>query len=276
MPHSSSSHPPHLLILAGPTGVGKTRTAAWLMRTLHVPNPVRVLVDDLVQADDEYVAKMRQLLRKGRESEVWQREIDTLYFRIRDEDGCVRDKKGLAPLFRSLPRDMREVLQAGGGCSAVANAAVAKALLHEEDLLFETTGHTYPGWIVSLARRRGYRVVLCYTLASFETLLRRNRARMAQSMAAFDKKQSSSIAPRMPDLTPHTFHTRLTRVHDELLRIVREDVVGCARAECVDDLLVVSNERRLRVRLRLTGAERTLEDRRAAARTVLRLMATYE
>ena len=264
---------PHLLIFAGPTGAGKTRTASWLMRQTDVSRPVHVRVDDLVQADPGYADQMRELLRESRH----QKYIDALYFRIRDHDGCVREQDNLSAVFQSLPKDMRDTLQ-GGGCSAVANAAVAKALLNREHIVFETTGHTYPDWIVSLARRRGYRVVLCYTLAPFQTLLQRNRSRMRESIDTFEiegNNRAAPMAPRMPDLTPHIFHARMTRVHDELLRIVRDGVVGCDRAECVDELVVVSNQRRLRLRLRW-DRETTLKERRVAARGVLRLLATYE
>ena len=241
-----------------------------------------VFVDDLVQADAGYVETMRTLLKEKRLAKV-QADIDTLYFHTRDKAGCAPERRKLQKkrVFKELPQDLRGALH-GGGCGKVANAMIASALQDRKDLVFETTGHTYPAWLIDLARGRKYRTVLAYTLASFDTLLKRNRARMQQALIAFDGGKTT-LAPRLPDLTPTVFYKRLNAVFDELLRIARKDAVGCtAEAKCVDELLVLSNEKRLVLhahvharRDRGAHVADAIDERRQVVKLILRLMARF-
>jgi len=252
---------PFLLMVAGPTGAGKSNMTTYLSSKLGIhDNVVHVLVDDLVQADPIYVRKMRNLLRTTREghmSQELQKKIDSLYYRIRDRYGCNANNHEEEIIVQSLPSKMRSMIEKAG-CARDATIAIMCAIQRKANIVFETTGHSYQSWLISIAHET-HHMVLAYAMTDFTTLLERNHGRVHTMIERFQK---NGPAPRLPDLTPGVFEKRFSEVRMQMFRTVEMDCIGTdSCGGSVDRFIVIDTTGRLRVVIdinsRMTLAQKT-------------------
>lgn len=218
---------PVLIVVAGPTGAGKTGLTTYLLSKMHVADPTFVIVDDLVQADSEYHKGFRRIVKRRPSrslSKTKRKRLDDLYFEVRGSTGCSANNRKQSASARALPKAYRDAIESEG-CSREASVLLFRALHEREDVVFETTGSYVPSWLFKLAQD-SHTVVMAYGVTDFETLLQRNRSRMQAMMDDFYGDNPSPMAPRLPDMTPSVFERRFAAIRGTLLKIVQDECVG--------------------------------------------------
>lgn len=180
---------PILLITAGTTGAGKSA----LMRNavneigMHPDQFRQFLIDDLVERDPEYQARVREILETlqangGLElllepTEELYKQFTDAYFYVRGE-GC-----GMA---------------GQGGCNSVLDAGLDDALANRDNIIFEFTGQYFPKWLVEKTNG-DYDIVMAYTLVELCELFERNRTRALNATQEF--LATGGPAPRLPNVS---------------------------------------------------------------------------
>ena len=229
---------------------------------------VSAQIDDLVQADPDYVKSMGKLLIRMGDPNV-QKQMDDLYYHIREKDGCAASKKESEAFLKTMPMYIRRVLK-GGGCGLEMNAMLAKSFSTKANIVFETTGHTYPSWLIGIAKRLNYRIIMTYTLADFQTLLRRNNQRMKDAISEF-RSGKKKLAPRLPDITPSVFHSRFNKVRQMLLFTIWDDKLDDPD-DGIDCLYVFENMNKLKLSL-VVKPRMNLQEKQNVLRDLFLIMA---
>ena len=201
---------PRLLVTAGPTGAGKSSLMHVAGKELELVDPLAFLIDDYVENDDVYKQDVREILRNRADlerslsepSEEILQSFKKAYSKARDE-GCNR----------------------GGGCNSQLDADVMEAFEVGRDIIFETTGRNYPGWLIQLADEHGYESNIAYTLASVCKLIARNKSRAVKQTLEFLAGNTKS-APRLPDVSQHAYKKSLDEIEKALFYVLRNCVGG--------------------------------------------------
>lgn len=264
---------PTLLIVAGPTGAGKTRMTERMIQLLNLGDPAKVLVDDLVQADKLYHERIRKLLHAGMREvpPSVQKSLDKLYYEIRTTDGCNDNNEEEEQLIQKLPKKYRDVVEAKG-CGRDASVQLFHALSRGENVVFEYTGSYYPSWLLRLAQET-HKIVIAYAMTDFKTLLKRNHARVADMLESFYSKTPGAMAPRLPDMSESVFERRFSEVRLTLLQIVAKECVATNNCDGrLDGLYVFNTTKRVGNPKMIIRARMALSEKYAALRALHKLM----
>jgi predicted ABC-type ATPase len=236
--------PPVLLITCGPTGSGKSGLARETMKIEGVDRYTSVLVDDIVEPNEKYkrgvLAALRtqgvdveRLLEDGDDGEALQKQFD---------------KPSRAFLADLQTAYMNARLHGcSGSCDSRNNTNLANALEARENVVLETTGRSYPTWLMDMMatkRNRVYRVIMAFTFVDYTQLVQRNRQRavkMAQAMHA-DLRSSRTVdgyvsnknlnGPRLPDINSDVFLPMIRMIIKMLISVLDLDCIRLDEKKC--------------------------------------------
>jgi cytidylate kinase len=242
----------YFIITAGATGSGKTglilKTAETLGLKLEEGNYAKILVDDLVETDPKYKAKIDEILMKikreceGREecekiklenpTQELLKEFGSAYFNTRQAKGC-----GLADVDPKI-----------GSCDEENDANLKNAIDARKHVIFEFTGGYIPTWLLDEKYiPQGYTIVLSYTLVNIDELIKRNKSRAYSAVKEYEsaEKTQELRAPRLPDISKENFtkvlntiKTVLLDIYDSCIKLYNSDICGPRQ---IDRLLLFNN-----------------------------------
>lgn len=149
------------------------------------------LIDDLVENDPTYKKKATQILKDLQKTgglEILNNPPEELYKLFGDAYFNVRSKEGCG-------------LVSQGGCSALFKKNLDQAIQEGKNIIFETTGQSFPNWLIEKTGGR-YNIVLAYSLVDLCKLFDRNKDRAYKSAIQFLKNPKETPAPRLPNVSP--------------------------------------------------------------------------
>jgi len=206
---------PYLIITNGSTGSGKSSLVDKVIRHCRLERAYKkFLIDDVVENNEEFkqgvdaiitqVCKTRQLCPELRAKlkhpdEDTIQKFNELYFSVRDGTFCAGGKK----------------------CSDWLDDDLFEAIRTNENIVFETTGQKYVGWLLDKLPPE-YNVLYSFTLVDFCDNLQRNKSRAEVSMEQYVEDRRRP-APRLPDLRERQFAENM----DRMLKTLGELLVQC-------------------------------------------------
>jgi len=248
--------PKYFIITAGATGSGKTdlifETAKQLRLELNEVNYAKILVDDLVETDPKYKAKIDEILSKikqecGQDHEECEKtklenptqellkEFGSAYFDTRQAKGC-----GLVDADPNV-----------GSCDEKNDANLKDATDNRKHVIFEFTGGYIPTWLLTEQYiPQGYTIVLSYTLVDIDKLIERNTSRAYSAVKEYEdaEKTQELRAPRLPDISKENFTKVLNTIKTALLDIYSSCIESYIEEKCgsrrIDRLLLFDNRKR--------------------------------
>ena len=255
----------YFIITAGATGSGKTglifETAKQLGLELKDGNYAKILVDDLVETDPKYKAKIDEILMKIELACEEERECEG-----REEcegvEKCEKTKlenptQELLKEFGSAYFDTRRAKGCGleeadpnvGSCDEKNDANLEAATKNRKHVIFEFTGGYIPTWLLDEKYiPQGYTIVLSYTLVNIEELIKRNTSRAYSAVKEYEtaKKTQELRAPRLPDISEENFTKVLNTIKTVLLDIYGSCIKSYTPEKCgtksIDRLLLFNND----------------------------------
>jgi hypothetical protein len=243
----------YFIITAGATGSGKTglifETAKQLGLELNDGNYAKILVDDLVETDPKYKAKIDEILMKikqecGQNAKLCEKtklenptqellkEFGSAYFDTRQAKGC-----GLEVADPKV-----------GSCDEENDANLKNATDNRKHVIFEFTGGYIPTWLLNEQYiPQGYTIVLSYTFVNIDELIKRNTSRAYSAVEEYERavKTPELRAPRLPDISKENFTKVLNTIKTVLLDIYSSCIKSYAAEKCgtksIDRLLLFDN-----------------------------------
>lgn len=234
---------PFILITLGPTGSGKTMLVKEALQYVYGGNVNQIpyqkfLIDDLVENDQVYKEMIDNILsnyidrnRCRSHDEKCVEYIETIldhlseetldkfqkaYYDVRTKQGC--GKKG----------DVEKE-----SCDEKLDRQLTKALVDGTNIIFETTGSSYPGWLIDKINdackhnKHKYNMIVAVSNVELENLIKRNKSRAVMSTTQFFTKENQP-APRLPKLS------ELSRRVEQIHRTVHEMIEKCVKNHCTD------------------------------------------
>ena len=209
---------PYLIITAGPTGSGKGSLPDKIINYLYLNQNerVNVLIDDIVVNQENYKKGIKELIQRScGELELCDNlkekinnpnddileKFNDLYFTTRKSEGCYNTDKS---------------------CDQINDEKLEKAFEEGNNIIFETTGTSYPSWIFKYNMEKinkwKYDVIMAWTIADWCELIKRNKSRALESFNKFIK-DNDSPGPRLPDVRSDNYKKLAKIINDVFYRI---------------------------------------------------------
>lgn len=212
---------PYLIIVAGPTASGKGSAPGKIQNMLHLStNHQTVLIDNLVEANPHYRAGVQEFIHTKRQERLSNDDIDNIFSNPTPE---------IIETFNNLYFESRKNTDCHTGeliesnkehpssdtCDAVNDAILDNAFKNYENIVFETTGEWWPGWLFhkydSYIKNGNYDIIMAYSIVSLCELLFRNKSRAVQSIRNF-LKNDKGTPPRLPDIRLDKYTAGLSKI----------------------------------------------------------------
>jgi hypothetical protein len=215
------SNNPYLIIVAGPTASGKGSAPVKIQKLLNLPKTyTSVLLDDLVEANPHYRKGVQEFIDTKRKEGLSNVDIvnifsnptpyhittfNNLYFESRKNTDC---NSG------SIIESSKENLSSNT-CEAINDNILKQALDNSDNIVFETTGQWWVGWLFELFKdqlqKNKYDIIVVYSIVDLCELLFRNKSRAVQSIREF-LKNDKATPPRLPDIRLNKYTEALSKI----------------------------------------------------------------
>ena len=226
----------YIIVTVGPTGSGKTDLINKVEKKLGI-TPVEkknyILIDNLVENDTWYKDEVKKIITTA----CLDKTIDNC-----DMDVFNNPNKTLLEKFGNAYQTSRAdriegctVSKEKISCNNINNNNFTNALLRGDNIIFETTGEYNLIWFLSYSSRwsqqyrnlviKNYDIVYAYSLVNFNTLLTRNIDRTVSGIN-FYMKNTSTSAPRLPDLSIEVFKPKVVRIIKNLINFSKICLLG--------------------------------------------------
>ena len=245
---------PYLIIVAGPTASGKGSAPSKIQNYLNLStNHKTVLIDNLVEANPHYKKGVQKFIDTKRKEGLSNVDIynifsnptpediqtfNNLYFESRKNTNCHTGE--MVESTRENPSS--EI------CDAVNDAILDNAFKNNENIVFETTGEWWPGWLFdkykSHIKEGNYDIIMAYSIVSLCELLFRNKSRAVQSIREF-LRNDKATPPRLPDIRFDKYRAGLSKI----IETFKTHNFKCSNEKdeiCVRFIIFDNRSRRLR------------------------------
>jgi len=209
---------PYLIITAGPTGSGKGSLPDKIINYLYLNqnDRVNVLIDDIVVNQENYKKGIKELIQRS----CGKLELcDNLKEKINNPNDDILEK------FNELYFDTRKsegCYNTDKSCDKINDEKLEKAFEEGNNIIFETTGTSYPSWIFKYNMEKlnewKYDVIMAWTIADWCELIKRNKSRALESFNKFIK-DNDSPGPRLPDVRSDNYKKLAKIINDVFYRI---------------------------------------------------------
>jgi hypothetical protein len=248
----------YFIITAGPTGSGKTGLVNVTLTNLGIGEKkeyAKFLIDDLIENDNVYKEKIREIINK----------INEECMKEQDKDDCEKNKytNPSSELMIQFNNSYLEVRNTVGckehiqeneqNCNEVLDnrlKAIVKMEIKPFIIVFEITGTSIPNWLLkSDFIPDDYTIIVSYSLVNFTNLLNRNISRTYKSIIDFKNDTTNTKpAPRLPDIRPTVFKKTIGDIYDIIIELYNKcvnihddiDVITCGTRK-IDRLLIFDN-----------------------------------
>jgi len=228
---------PLLVVTLGATGSGKSSLLDQFIKernlNLTTSDFKHILIDDLVEINPYYKKKIKDIIKRICKTNNPKILCDTLQKQINDNDST------LLKLFSDAYFTARKSVDCNTGkiltsekktklnCDSKNDNNLYKAIQNGENILFESTGTSYPEWLIKLAMDKTdthtiYNITFIYSLVSLENLVIRNKIRCVESFNKFLK--NDNIAPRFPDTSKLFLSKTVKLINDNLIDFINNCV----------------------------------------------------
>ena len=254
---------PVLLITLGPTGSGKSSIPNKVSQILGLSNPdfVEALIDNLVETHQNYkdgvnnfIANRKlkykkelpdldddainQMLINNFTSEDIDNTIrffNDTYFATRDKVNCAQTNTNSDSNFIT--------------CNVRNDSILEDALNSGKNVIFETTGEYYPGWLFARykeeIKKNKYQIVFAMNVVEICELIQRNYKRVKESMINFiGTTDATTHAPRLPDMNFNNFRKKIAKILATFNRDVYSAACDDIYADCKLRKFVFDNNNR--------------------------------
>ena len=184
----------YIIITVGHAGSGKTRLINKTIEILNLDKNYKTcLVDDLIENNDEYKNKIKELLKDNSKLELFEKA----YFDVRQKYDYDR----------------------------VNDDKIKKYIKNKKNIILETTGKNIPKWILSRNWIPiNYDIIIAYSLVSVKNLIKRNKQRFENSMKQF-MDDNNAIAPRMPNIDKAIIKENVKNIRHTLIKLYKKCIV---------------------------------------------------
>jgi hypothetical protein len=207
----------YIIITFGPTGSGKTSLITKTMNALGLSGHpyTKILVDDLVENNDYYKSKVREIIQDVKE-------------RCQGEKAtCMKETfehppQYLLDEFKTAYFTTRKTKKCGDMTCDEKNDELYKNAVNREKqdvVIMEQTGTYIPAWMFTREWiPREYTLICSYSLVNYRELRNRNISRAYKSILEFDNDPSKP-APRLPDIRHDSFYSNVSGIRNVLLHL---------------------------------------------------------
>ena len=201
---------PVLLIVMAPTGSGKSSLINIISKVIQVYDYEQFLIDDYIEKNDLYKKKVKTILKKK------DFNFDTKTIKKFEKAYFSSRLKGCGT--KSIKYNVK-------GCASVLDYELSLAIKNKKNIIFESTGKSYPKWIFNFPnnkiniKKNNYEVIIGITLVSFNELIKRNKKRVLEAIKLF-KKNNTNPTPRIPNIKNKAIKENINLFIDTINNII--------------------------------------------------------
>ena len=241
------SNNPVLLITLGPTGSGKSSIPTKVANILGLNDKKfeEALIDNLVENNQNYKDKVKNFIDNRREEykKTYSGLDDNVINNMLIDKFTTYDIDNTINFFNKIYFETRKQVNCAPTntnsdsnndsnfitCDIRNDLILLDALKSGKNVVFETTGEYYPGWLFETYKNeiteKQYQIVFAMNVVEICELIKRNYNRAKESLKNFINTPDTNPAPRLPDMTFKNFHEKIANI----VKIFNTDVY---RASC--------------------------------------------
>jgi hypothetical protein len=230
----SNQNNPYFIITAGPTASGKSSTIDKISNYLHndeINNEKYtdfISVDALIEKNPYFKREIDNYFKKNfknKNKDIYNELayptkktitfFDKVYWDARKKTDCITGNNLNLKNKTKKKKDYKP-------CSYIITNNILTALKKKKNIVFETTGVTFPFWIFKLYPNdlMNYNIIITWSIVDICDLYERNKSRSIMTAKLFIETFADN-APRLPDIRKKNYKRTLINIIDTYKELVK-------------------------------------------------------
>ncbi|MDB4614037.1 hypothetical protein OAH43_00735 [bacterium] len=231
----SNTYNPYFIIVAGPTASGKSTLVNKISHYLKNEDFIDksktnfISIDNLIEKNPYFKNEIDNYFKKqfkNNKSNIYNEFLypskktikffNKIYWESRKNIDCVTGKK--LNLKNKTPDEKKYK-----PCSQLIANDILLSLKNRKNVIFETTGITFPFWIFKQYPNdlMNYNLIIAWSIVDICDLYNRNKFRTLSTVKSFIETFAEDNAPRLPDIRKKNYKRSLINIVDTYKEFVK-------------------------------------------------------
>ena len=219
---------PYFIIVAGPNASGKSTLINKVSNYINNDDLLNknktefISVDDYIEKNPFFVSEVNNFFKKNfknKKNEIYNEFLypskktiiffNKIYWETRKNTDCITGNKLNKNKNKTQIREKNYKT-----CGEIISNNILNALKQKKNIIFETTGITFPFWIFKQYPNDliNYNLIISWSIVDICDLYNRNKFRTLSTLKAFMEMYTNASAPRLPDIRKKNYKRSLISI----------------------------------------------------------------